>query len=460
MRKKNDNSYRKGWLLKTFEDLIAQTSELTLLFVDDNEVARETTYELLKEFFREVIVAVDGHDGLEKFRRYPVDIVLTDIRMSGMDGIEMTALIREIDHDVAVIVLTAHTEPDYLQQGIRLGIDGYLNKPIEIDIFLDVLSHAVSQTLLQTERKRHALENERHANYLRSIIASIQDPIMVVGDDYRIELLNDFPLLPDAAGEKKAVQTCYHLLHGLGAPCDPAVRLCPLRVMRQKPGSIRVRHECRGGNRTHRFEIQASPLLDEDGRFTGFVGTAREISHHLTLQQKLEEEKEKLSHQAQHDNLTQLANRTLFDTRLAEAIRQADDRQHKVALLFIDLNKFKAINDTLGHQAGDKVLQQVSRVMRNTLRKGDTLARVGGDEFALIAPDITHIDESLSIARKLLSALQGSLTVDGQDIPLSASIGIAHYPDDSRDVSTLLSLADEAMYRAKSHPEHIVSYQG
>ena len=446
--------------MKIFDDLIAQTFQLTLLYVDDNEVARESTYELLKEFFQKVIVAVDGHDGLEKFRQHPIDIVLTDINMPGMDGMEMTTLIREIDHDIAVIILSAHTELDYFKQGIRLGVCGYLNKPIEMDNLMDVLSHAVSKTLLQAERKRHALENERHANYLRSVIASIQDPIMVVGDDYHIELLNDFPLLPEARSETDAAQTCYHLLHGLEVPCDPSMRVCPLREMRQEHGSIHVLHEFQGDDRTNQFEIQATPFLDVNNQFDGFVGTAREISHHLTVRQKLEEEKEELSHQAQHDNLTQLANRALFDMRLDDAIRRADDRQHKVALLFIDLNKFKTINDTLGHQVGDRVLQQASQVMREVLRKGDTLARVGGDEFALIAPDVTRTNESLIIARKLLAALQDSLTIDGRDISLSASIGIAHYPDDSRDVSTLLSLADAAMYRAKSHPEHISLYQG
>ncbi len=446
--------------MNTFDDLIVQTSQLTLLFVEDNQVARESTYELLKKFFRDVVVAVDGQDGLEKFRRHPIDLILTNINMPGMDGLEMATLIREMDPDITIIIiLSAYTDMDYYKQSIRLGVHGYINKPIELDNLVDVLSGAATKAFLQAERKRHALENEHHAHYLRSIIASIQDPIMVVHDDYRIELLNDSPFHPETAGETDTAQACYHLLHGLEAPCDPSVRVCPLREMRQEQKTIHVIHECQGNSNTNQFEIQASPLLDDNNQFDGFVGTAREISHHLTAQQKLEEEKEKLSHQAQHDNLTQLANRALFDTRLAEAIQQADRQKNKVALLFIDLNKFKAINDTLGHQVGDRVLQQVSQVMRNALRKGDTLARVGGDEFALIAPGITHADESFCIARKLLAALQDSLTIDGQDISLSASIGIAHYPDDSHDVSTLLSLADEAMYRAKSHPEHIISCQ-
>ncbi len=446
--------------MNTLNDLMVQTSQLTLLFVEDDQVARESIHELLKDFFKEVVVAVDGEDGLEKFRQHPIDMVLTDINMPGMDGLQMATKIREINPDITVIMLSAYTELDYFKQSIQLGVHGYISKPIEMDNMIDVLSGAATKALLHAERRRHVLECESHTNYLQSIIASIQDPIMIVHDDYRIELLNDSPYHPKTEdGGEESPQTCHYLLHGLETPCDPTVRVCPLHEMRQEKKTILVPHEYTKFGATYKFEIQATPLPDKNGRFAGFVGTAREISRHLTVQEKLKKEKEALNYRAHHDSLTQLPNRTLFDLRLAEAIQRVDERKHKVALLFIDLDEFKTINDLLGHQTGDQVLQQASGIMRKALRKGDTLARIGGDEFALIAPDVSQKEESVGIAQKLLSVLRDSLSIGEQNIPLSASIGIAHYPDDSRDTAKLLSLADDAMYRAKSTPEHIALYR-
>jgi diguanylate cyclase (GGDEF)-like protein len=439
----------------SIDTIIKQTSKLNLLYVEDNEMARISTLELLHEFFGEIIVAENGEEGLAKFWEHEIDLVITDINMPKMNGLEMIEVIHKANPDVVAIVLTAHSEQDYLKKSIRLGVRGYLNKPIELDNLVDVLHGAISEALLNAEKTRNMRAKERYNHYLQSIINSIQDPIMVIDRDFKIKVLNDFPLRNPDAPHVHPVDTCYGLLHDLDAPCDPNVRQCPLKIIEQTRESLTVIHECRNGDTPTKYEILATPLLGEDDQFTGIVGTARNITHHMSAQERLEAQKRELGHKVRHDDLTQLANRLFFDETFEHAVRMANSHQNGIAILFIDLNEFKIINDTMGHRAGDLVLQGISHAMQQAVRKGDTLARIGGDEFALIATDIGRDDESLTIANKILAAIEQPLEIEGETIRLSASIGIAHYPRDGSDIETLLKKSDSAMYQAKNTPGHI-----
>ena len=158
---------------------------------------------------------------------------------------------------------------------------------------------------------------------------------------------------------------------------------------------------------------------------------------------------ESLRHQATHDELTGLPNRWLLQLQLNQALSRAERSAQKVAILFIDLDSFKTINDTFGHAVGDSLLMQVSHRMRNILRGGDTLSRMGGDEFAIVLPELTLADEAVSVALKILASLQSPFDLSSQQIHSGASIGIAYYPDDASDSETLLRFADMAMYEAK-----------
>ena len=158
----------------------------------------------------------------------------------------------------------------------------------------------------------------------------------------------------------------------------------------------------------------------------------------------------KLVYQARHDSLTGLPNRILFVEKIEQAL--ADARRHNwlLAVLFIDLDRFKQINDTLGHATGDIVLQQVARRLESCLRKGDSLARLGGDEFTLVLTSLSDSHDAVHVGRKLLEALRDPFVVEGYELFLTASIGISLYPRDGRDASTLQRNADIAMYRAKN----------
>lgn len=152
---------------------------------------------------------------------------------------------------------------------------------------------------------------------------------------------------------------------------------------------------------------------------------------------------------SQHDALTNTANRELMVDRLHNAIALARRHGTRFAVLFIDLDDFKQVNDTLGHVAGDEVLQQTARHLQTVVRDSDTVSRYGGDEFLVLLADVTHAPDAVMVAAKILNAMAGPLHVKGHELHLSVSIGISLYPDDAEDAVTLISRADAAMYRSK-----------
>jgi len=156
-----------------------------------------------------------------------------------------------------------------------------------------------------------------------------------------------------------------------------------------------------------------------------------------------------LARRSQHDALTGLPNRTLMLDRVAHAIAAAKRRETRVGVLFIDLDNFKQVNDSLGHAAGDAVLKLAARRLRGSLRKSDTVSRHGGEEFLVLLPEIASGADAADVAGKLLAALSAPARVAGQRLDLSASIGVAVYPEDGEDATVLIDRADAAMYRAK-----------
>ncbi|MEH6814294.1 MAG: EAL domain-containing protein, partial [Motiliproteus sp.] len=188
--------------------------------------------------------------------------------------------------------------------------------------------------------------------------------------------------------------------------------------------------------------LAISTMRDEKGVFEGYVALFSDIS-------KRKEDEARIEYQANFDWLTGLANRNLFSDRFSCALERAERDSKRVALLFIDLDRFKEVNDTLGHRIGDQLLQVASKRLLNSLRKSDTVARLGGDEFAVVLPDNLDMHNIEDAVIKILDSFSQPYCLEGHDAVVSASVGIAIYPDDGTDVETLLRKADSAMYKAK-----------
>jgi diguanylate cyclase (GGDEF)-like protein/PAS domain S-box-containing protein len=189
-------------------------------------------------------------------------------------------------------------------------------------------------------------------------------------------------------------------------------------------------------------QVSGVPVRDAQGRLIGYRGTGADITAR-------KEAEERIQYLATRDALTGLPNRALLADRAGQAILAAARSRGQLALLLFDLDRFNLVNDSLGHQAGDALLRAVAERLQNTLRREDTLARLGGDEFVLLWDGLKSAQEAALVAQRIQGILQRPFTIDGRSLSASASIGIAIYPEDGRDFSTLLKSADTAMYHAK-----------
>ncbi|HIE17492.1 MAG TPA: GGDEF domain-containing protein [Dehalococcoidia bacterium] len=189
-------------------------------------------------------------------------------------------------------------------------------------------------------------------------------------------------------------------------------------------------------------EISVSLLKNANGDVIGFRGIGRDITEYKQLEQKLADI-------ATHDSLTGLPNRILLNDRIAVGLAQAERSGSKLAVMMLDLDRFKDVNDTLGHSVGDNLLKAVAERLQSLVRKTDTVARLGGDEFVLVLPQISQLEDAIKIAQKVLKAIRKPFTLNGYDLCITTSIGIAVYPEDGKDVDALLKNADIAMYWAK-----------
>ncbi len=196
-------------------------------------------------------------------------------------------------------------------------------------------------------------------------------------------------------------------------------------------------------------DLSASLMKDEKDNPIGMIGYIQDITERKKAQEELLNQKEILHYQANHDSLTLLPNRLLFHNKLKESIWRAKRNQKKLALLFIDLDHFKEINDSLGHGVGDKVLKEVSKRLKQIIRKSDTLARLGGDEFTIIIEDLEQGSYASIFAKKIIDMLTSAMIIEEHKLYVSSSIGISIYPDDGTSTQNLLKYADVAMYKAK-----------
>lgn len=191
-------------------------------------------------------------------------------------------------------------------------------------------------------------------------------------------------------------------------------------------------------------DIKVSSMYDHDGKVAGSVVSFQDVS---AVRAKALE----MSHSAQHDVLTDLPNRALFNDRLTQAIVLAKRQGNQLAVMFVDIDHFKKINDSLGHDIGDKLLQSVSKRLVANVRKSDTISRMGGDEFVVLLSQVEHAEDAAFSARKILRSLAVPYLVNNKSLDINASIGISTYPADGEDAESLIKTADNAMYEAKRH---------
>ncbi|MBC8137251.1 MAG: EAL domain-containing protein [Fibrella sp.] len=284
------------------------------------------------------------------------------------------------------------------------------------------------------------------ATRLESAVESTNDVIMLYeapmqpGQTMRLIYVNPAFERMTGYSREELAQSSPKMLQG--PKTDPAsVALLQEKLFAFQPVRVELLNYKKDGS-PFWVELNIQPIYDANGLPGGWMSVQRDISEQRNAA-------EQIAHQATHDALTGLPNRTLFDRRLADAVHTAKGSDGQVGILFFDLDRFKQINDTLGHPVGDKLLQEVAQRLRAQLRRTDTVARMGGDEFTVLLPDVAGQEIVEETARQLLEAMDEPFDIDGQELFVTASIGLSLAPRDGTDSATLLKNADTAMYRAK-----------
>ncbi len=292
---------------------------------------------------------------------------------------------------------------------------------------------------------------QEEQNSYKCLIDNMSESIMVINTDHSVGIMDEKTKTKadKAELEDKTNPKCYEIYHNRKEPCEGKEFPCPLHTVIETKKSVSVLHQSLDENgKKHYLELVATPIYDVNENITGIIESTRDITTHLEHVEVLKEKSELLYFQANHDPLTNIPNRMLFVDRLTQSIAACKRTKTELALLFIDLDDFKTVNDTLGHEAGDRVLKEVSRRIGALVRESDTLCRFGGDEFTILLKGLRHRDEAVIFAQRVLQALKEPIQYKEHELSINCSIGISLYVQNIQ-ASTLIKEADEAMYKAK-----------
>jgi diguanylate cyclase (GGDEF)-like protein/PAS domain S-box-containing protein len=418
-----------------------------ILVVDDQPVNVQLLEYLLKTTgYENVDSTTDPRavSALHRERHY--DLIILDLHMPGMDGFEVMDELKPIEQEGWLPVLVVTAEPDKKLAALKTGARDFISKPFDtvevlarIRNLLEVrllhresseygarMERTVQERTAELARFRGAMDATADAIFLidggRTAMVDVSDGACRMLGFSREALLRIDPVALGLASREQLER----LLKGDGAPREHDVVETDL---------LRA-----GGQGAVPVEIGWQKLRDGDSRM--LIAVARDISERLQAQQRLK-------HLAHYDGLTGLPNRSLFFQNLRDAIELARDKQWQVAVLFISLDRFKVINDSLGPAVGDELLRQFSTRLVRCVRLRDTVGRLGGDEFALILTMAREQQEAVHVATEVREALRAPFDLHGQQAALTASIGIAMYPEDATDPGTLIKYADTAMVRAR-----------
>lgn len=433
----------------------AERKPARLLLVDDKQELLTSLYHLVTLHGYEADQALGGEAAMSALQDDEYDVVLLDLIMPGISGHDILDYAAREKLRCKIIVVSGDSSFSGVKHALHCGAFDFVKKPYEAAQLIATMETALRQVRLEYEHEAMESQVKESEELHRFIVNSSPDLVYMLDRNGCFSFLNDrvASLLGYAKEELLGkhyseliddddLQTVNNLFNerrtGDRAVKNVEVRL-KSKILDRRRGMLRTQ--------TVWAELTAMGIYNDNKErnrqsFAGTYGTARDISERKQAQ-------EVINFQAYHDLLTHLPNRALLKDRLNLAITHARRNKRKLAAMFLDLDRFKLVNDTLGHTMGDRLLKAVANRLQSCLRKGDTLSRFGGDEFTLLLPEVRTRDDVVVIAEKILDRLNEAFVIDGHELFVGASIGIAMYPEAGDSGEALIQNADIAMYHVK-----------
>ena len=422
----------------------AEIHGAAILIVDDQTVnVQLLEYLLVNTGYTNVSSTTDSTTVTELHRQHRYDLIILDLHMPGMNGFEVMEALAPMETEAYLPVLVVTADPDKKLQALDAGARDFIGKPFDPVEVLTRIRNMLEVRLMHREARNYGVLLEQTVRERTAELQRFRSAMDATADAIFLIDLHSMALVDANEGACRM----------LGYAKEALLAAGPAQIGLASDAEL-ARQAARAGGEPDLVEgklVRADQLavpvetwwqVQMLGASRMLIAVARDISERLLAQQRLK-------HMASYDSLTGLPNRTLFYQTLAEAIEIAQDKGWHIAVLFIALDRFKIINDSVGASLGDELLRQFSGRLVQCVRIRDTVGRLGGDEFGLILTMPRNQGDAVGMANDVREALRAPFDLHGQQVGLTTSIGIALYPDDARDPETLVRYADTAMVRAK-----------
>ncbi|RBW50626.1 EAL domain-containing protein [Marinobacter sp. F3R11] len=442
----------------------SQEATARILVVDDEPRLVSALASLLRSCGYEVTEANGGKHACELIDTRDFDFAMLDLRMPEVDGFAVMTHLGRKQPECGIIVISGESSFTAVSRALRRGALDYIRKPFDPEELIATVKRVIGKQMLVKAHEDVQVRLEKSEALHRYIVNSSPDIVFMLDANGRFCFINS--KVESMLGYKPN-ELCGRNFRCILDDRDVARGIYAFNapdISADNPRTLEVRLKTRGSRQaTRHFEVTAFPVDPQtwthnhraqgggSGQNACYYGTARDVTER-------KEAEAFINFQAYHDLLTRLPNRALFKDRLELAITHARREEQTLAVMFLDLDRFKIINDTLGHAMGDRLLQAVTQRLESCLRKGDTLSRFGGDEFTLLLPSIRSPEDASQIARKLIKTLKTPFLLGEHEVFVGVSIGIAIYPDAGDSMDQLIQNADIAMYHVKAKGKDSYSF--
>ncbi len=360
------------------------------------------------------------------------DLVISDYVLPQFSALDALQLLQERQLDLPFFVVSGHISEETAAAAMKAGARDYLMKDN-----LTRLIPAIEREL-RDARDRHVWRKD--TDHFRALLENSLDLIIVLNTDGVIQYTSrSSERMLGYQSDMLSGESIFSYVHEEDAD---AVRDTLAQTFAQLGTSSTIKFRLRSATEEWHVLEASSITLPEEGQPLRAIVNARDVTEH-------EAQSAALKHQSLHDALTGLPNRALFNEAFTETLRIAQEKGRRLTLLYMDLDRFREINDTFGYRWGDVILQQVAPRFQGALRKSDTLARLNGDEFVVLLPSVSDTAGATRLARRMLQVLEAPFLVEGHKVTVGASIGVVFYPDHGADGETLMRRADMTMHLAK-----------